>query len=647
MGTFNDIKGRSTIGFSADPDAPEDTHESFRALMTRNDPTIDKLAARPSTSSQLPVDIDDKEDDMSKAIRRTQVFSHYRTMRKNVRNLFWSLLLTKGFEAVSAFVIIANGIVIGMAADYAMKSPFAPDDPVLAKCELSFIAFYVVEIGIRGWSQGRQYFLSPENRSWNIFDLILVAQGVWEQLEKLVLPSQDAQGVNNLSFLRLLRLVKMLKLLRMVRLLRTFRELRLILSSIFGCVKSMMWTGILVLAISCMFGVAILQSCTYYVQSEGDDVPAVVYDSIDRYWNCVLQALLTLYMSAMGGEDWIKIIEPLSRVGKFVYALFLIYIALFAFVVMNTISSVFLESMMTNANRDHQLVIEMQMEHKEDYISKLRMFYDEIDEDGDGEISYAEFCTHMDSPHMQAFAASLEIEITDAKQFFQVISDRGQRSVDIETFVVGCIKNKGPAKSVDLMDLAYSYKKAQMEQRKAFHELHKVFTEQRAFDQVVLRDFERLFRYLERLMERLVTATGRPHGLKKGDKVMVTKESGMKGKLATVIDPFWQNFFVKVRMDDLDVKGIIKSYKPSELELRTSAHQAGDRVRVNQDGSMKGKYGVVLDADWNGLVKVEMEEADPQMGHITSYEAAELDADWHEQMDETSHSAEEGVEVTS
>merc|ERR1712217_592270 len=65
---------------------------------------------------------------------------------------------------------------------------------------------------------------------------------------------------------------------------------------------------------------------------------------------------------------------------------------------------------------------------------------------------------------MHAFAKSLEIDITDAKQFFLILSGNGRRTVDIETFVVGCIKLKGTAKSMDLMDLMYSHKRAATKQ---------------------------------------------------------------------------------------------------------------------------------------------------------------------------------------
>merc|ERR1712176_568696 len=54
---------------------------------------------------------------------------------------------------------------------------------------------------------------------------------------------------------------------------------------------------------------------------------------------------------------------------------------------------------------------------------------------------------------MLAFASSLDIDLLDAKHFFAMLSDRGRRPVDIDTFVVGCVKLKGGAKALDVMGM--------------------------------------------------------------------------------------------------------------------------------------------------------------------------------------------------
>jgi len=69
---------------------------------------------------------------------------------------------------------------------------------------------------------------------------------------------------------------------------------------------------------------------------------------------------------------------------------------------------------------------------------------------------------------MYAFAKSLDIDIADAKQLFQILSNNGWRSVDIDSFVVGCIRLKGAAKSMDLMDLMRSHKRSITTQQEHF-----------------------------------------------------------------------------------------------------------------------------------------------------------------------------------
>jgi len=285
-------------------------------------------------------------------------------------------------------------------------------------------------------------------------------------------------GLANLSFLRMLRLMKMLKLLRMIRLMRMFRELRLIMSSLFACVTSMLWTTMLILAVTYLFGVAVVQGCIGYLQLNPDGIDPTIRDDIQKYWGSVATSILSLYMASLGGQDWEVIIAPLEHVGAVYYCLFLVYIAVFAFVIMNVISSIFLESILKNADSDQQFIIEKHMEQKQVYIQKLQQLFQLMDNEKSGEISYEVFCAHSESPHMLSFAASLEIDIADASKFFLEISDRGRRSVDMETFVVGCIKLKGAAKSVDLLDINYTQKKANAFAKKSSTDLHGMVADQ-------------------------------------------------------------------------------------------------------------------------------------------------------------------------
>ena len=60
------------------------------------------------------------------------------------------------------------------------------------------------------------------------------------------------------------------------------------------------------------------------------------------------------------------------------------------------------------------------------------------------ELPFAE----VHSPHMQAFAESLKIDIAGAKNFFKDLSEGGRHPVNLDAFVVGCIKSKGKTSRV-------------------------------------------------------------------------------------------------------------------------------------------------------------------------------------------------------
>jgi len=438
-----------------------------------------------------------KDEDFTRCSLNTTAMYQNSDQRQHV--LLLEIVGKHSFELLCACVIFSNAIIIGMATDYAMKHPLNPRSDTYAYFETGFVVFYLMEIMLRICAKGRSYFTDKGERSWNLFDTVIVVTSVWDQVAIASSFDKSASG-GSTTTLRLFRLMKMVKLLRVIRVLRMFRTLRLIVSSVFSGVTSLMWAGILIVGISYVFGIAILQGCAMYLELHGSTVDVTTRKAIDRYWSSPGQSMLSLYMSTTGGQDWVHIAKPLLKVGNLFYALFLIYIAIFLFVAVNTISSIFVESMLTHADKDQQFIIETEMQKKEDYIHSLEEFFAMIDGDRDGEITFSEFCAHLHQPQMHAFASSLDIDVTDARRFFEVLSDRGHRAVDIETFVVGCIKMRGPARSVDLVDLSNSWQRGHAANRLVLHDLNSRIADLRTYDQQVLNDFKKLLSDVRRIV---------------------------------------------------------------------------------------------------------------------------------------------------
>jgi len=380
------------------------------------------------------------------------------------KTLLKKMVSSKSFESLCALVIFGNAIFMGYASDFAMHNLHVARNPTFSLVELSLCIFYTSEVLLRFCAHGRNYLCGLDWK-WNVFDLILVIFAVYDQFETFLAITHGFGALENMSFLRMMRLMKMLKLLRMVRLMRMFKELRLILNSIMGSVKSMWWSLVLITTFSYMFGICFLQACTAALKDENLVLSPKTQKGIGNYWSSVSTSMHSLYIVSTNGEDWPKVAEPLWEVGGLFYFLFMIYIAFFLFVVINTLTSLFVELTIAQSEQDTQMAIQLELDKKDMYIKRLQAFYDKMDYNQDGSITYDEFCTHLNDPEVRAFASCLDIEVVDTKQFFCILSNNGTRAVDLETFVVGCIKLRGMAKSMDLMDLIFAHKQATHEHR--------------------------------------------------------------------------------------------------------------------------------------------------------------------------------------
>eukprot|EP00929_Paragymnodinium_shiwhaense_P038289 TRINITY_DN20259_c0_g1_i1.p1 TRINITY_DN20259_c0_g1~~TRINITY_DN20259_c0_g1_i1.p1 ORF type:complete len:1209 (-),score=344.57 TRINITY_DN20259_c0_g1_i1:176-3772(-) len=398
------------------------------------------------------------------------LLNHFSAEPRQQNEFLARIVCSKPFESLCSLVIIINTAFIAYSSNYAMANLHEPETVGMQVIELSFCAFYAVELVLRLLVFRGSYICSTE-WAWNTLDVFLVAVSVQEIIMAGL--SSNSESSLNMSFLRILRIMKMMKLFRVVRLLRMFRELRLIWSSIVGCAKPVFWATVLIAATSFMVGVCFLQAATGYIREKELEISREELEELANLWGTVQHSMLSLYMCVTNGADWADIADSLVNVGMPYYMLFLLYILFYTCVVANTLTSLFVESTMVNADKDQQHVIQNALEQADKIIDKLRGWFMDVDSDGNGFITYEEFCEALNDPRSVAFASTLDLGMTDLKQFFAALSLNGKQPVDLETFVVGCIKLRGWARSMDLMELMYFHRQNVQQtrlQQLRFHE---------------------------------------------------------------------------------------------------------------------------------------------------------------------------------
>merc|ERR1719329_1508884 len=186
----------------------------------------------------------------------------------------------------------------------------------------------------------------------------------------------------------------------------------------------MIWSVVLIMAMNFMFGICFAQGVAEYLvldrlggEDLGSEEDAAEKEEMTQrmhdYWGSVGTSMLSLFMAGTGGADWGDLASPLWTLGIHYYCIFCFYIAFFIFVLMNSVTSIFVDSVTQYSDKDQHQIIQDQLRNKREYMGKIAALYEALDTDCSGDLSLEEFSAGMNNPEMLAFAASLDIEATD------------------------------------------------------------------------------------------------------------------------------------------------------------------------------------------------------------------------------------------
>jgi len=145
-------------------------------------------------------------------------------------------------------------------------------------------------------------------------------------------------------------------------------------------------------------------------------------------------------------------------VGDAYYVVFFLYIAFWNLVIINALNGLFVDSVMTYSSKDQTALAQQKLKKKQQFMAMISEFFTQI-ADEYGQVSLERFQQHLNDARLVEFAEGIDIDPCEMEFFFTMISSNGTRTVDLETFVVGCIKLVGMARSMDMVDNVLTVKK--------------------------------------------------------------------------------------------------------------------------------------------------------------------------------------------
>lgn len=315
----------------------------------------------------------------------------------------------------------------------------------LRAIELSLCAFFTFEIILRLFVF-RLDFFRMSGRAWNVFDMLLVfMQLVDELINFIVLRTASDSGesalVADLTVMRMFRLFRLVRIVRLVRVMRMIGELRTLVMSIAGSMKSLLWAVFLLFLIIYIVAVYITQLVSDY-RSANLNTGVVVHEQLTYLYSDLGRTMLTLYQSVTGGVDWDIAVTPLSKeVSTFLGFVFTFYVAFILLAMMNVVTGVFTETAILSAKKDKDVYM----------VNHVRELFNNLDLDDSGMISWNQIESQLETTEIQEYFKAIDVDVSEAQALFKLLDLNDSGVISADDFLNGCIRIRGPARALETM----------------------------------------------------------------------------------------------------------------------------------------------------------------------------------------------------
>jgi len=364
------------------------------------------------------------------------------------------------FDITIAFLIILNGLSIGVQTDCMARAVTEKVPFVLRVIEIFFCTAFTMELALRIMVEGRFFFIGVE-WGWNLFDCGIVLLQVFEEIMGIIAALNSAADGSrtNFSFMRMLRILRLIRIIRIVRVLRFIGELRTIVTSIASSMKHLLWTVMLLLlmiyTISVYFTQLVLD---HRLGNANSDLVDLVTP-----WGSLGRSALTLFGSISGGIDWeIAVVPLIQHISVFLAPLFCLYIAFAILALMNVVTGVFVENAIDSANRDKERYL----------VQTVRELFEKADLDHSGVISWVEFESQLLNPELKTLLQALGIDQVSAKGLFKLLDIDNSGFIDANELLTGTLRLRGEARSIDLAALIYENRRNSRRVQQALSKVH-------------------------------------------------------------------------------------------------------------------------------------------------------------------------------
>jgi len=364
------------------------------------------------------------------------------------------IVRSTAFEVASAGLILSLMVVMcaeiqyhGMNSGYELNMsgfarpgsetwPYAQD--IFKGLGVFFNVMFALEVVLRVIAYKCKYLKT----GWFLLDFILVAMS-WLDVFGLLHLGLDPM------ILRLLRLGVLLRLVKVFKAFQVVDTLLLLIKSIESSFGVLLWSSLLLILLQTATGMALSQLLSGFINDESK--PVEVRKRVFQYFGTMSHSCLTMFEIIQG--NWVVTCRLLyDEVSEWYGLFYIIFRCLIMFAIIKVITAVFIAETQRNANSDDELALTKKQRQKAAYCEKLQDVFVELDNTGDGFLSWEELDRLIHDDLLQSLLHTLEIDTQDLRYVFEVL-DNGDNQIDFKEFMGGLTQVRGPAKGLDVFRL--------------------------------------------------------------------------------------------------------------------------------------------------------------------------------------------------
>lgn len=306
----------------------------------------------------------------------------------------------------------------------------------------------MAELSLRICAIGLVSFLTLDGHwLYNVLDLVVVGfQTVHVVHDFFSLHLFGAVHVSCFSTIRLVRIARLIP-----NMIKEQKELRKLSYSLLHSMKSLGWVMLLLIAMVYILGVYLTQVVTEYKVSNR----SINWDTdsnaqaLQQQFGTLDRSMLSLYAVVSDGTHWTELSQPMAQcISPWMPLVFFLFSSVALLAVMNTVTAVFVESVVQAA----------EMDEKHNFVKKISEMFNRLDRDGNGVLNFAEFKVQLEDKDMRTYLAELELEPEDAEELFRLLDYDYSGTMDIDELVNGSLRLIGYAKAIDLATFMHEYR---------------------------------------------------------------------------------------------------------------------------------------------------------------------------------------------